>query len=144
MGVSTQTLKNYEIRGDLHPRRARRRDARGHEQLVVVYSPKELSKLPRGRGLSFPREPQELNARAYELFEQGKSVREAVIALRETSDTVRDLRSRWLDDDGADIVITAEARKALETVVGPFEDVTELVTLLTTKRKPQRRRKRAA
>jgi DNA-binding transcriptional MerR regulator len=132
LSISTQTLKNYEQRGMLHPLRVPRRDARGHEQHVVVYDPKELLKLPRGIGRPFisPREPGEIDARCYEMFDQGKTFREIVIALRQTSDNVRMLHERWLDDRGADMVITAEAKEALEAVVGPFTDVTELVMLV--------------
>ncbi len=134
LSVCTQTLKNYERQGKLHPIRVPRRDARGHEQLVVVYDPKELAKLPRGSGRPFgPREPGELNARANELFAQGKNVSEVVIELRETSDKVRELHDRWLDDSKATLVISNEAKGALENMLGPFTGVAELVELVTAK-----------
>lgn len=136
LSISVQTLKNYEARGFLHPLHVPRRDARGHEQVVVVYDPKELIKLPRGAGKFFsPREPGELNARANELFEQNRSVREVVIALRETSDKVREWHDKWLADGGYDIVISPEAKHAFESMVGPFNDVTELVELVATRLK---------
>jgi hypothetical protein len=131
--VSAQTLKNYENQGKLHPIRARREDARGYEQSVVVYDPKELAKLPRGVGRLTPREAGEIEGLCFEMFEQGKSFREIVIALRQTSDRVHELHERWLDDGGSFIVISDVSRKALEALLGPFTDVTELIELITAK-----------
>lgn len=131
--VSTQTLKNYERQGKLHPIRARREDARGHNQSVVVYDPKELARLPRGIVPFTQRSAGEREAKCFEMFEQGKSFREIVIALRETSETVHGLHERWLDDGGSFIVISDVSKKALEGVLGPFKDVTELVELVTSK-----------
>lgn len=134
MSVSTQTLKNYEQRGLLHPLQVPRKDSRNHEQMVVIYDPKELVRLPRGLGKPFAtREVGELNARAYELFAQGKAVWEIVIELRETSEKIRDLYEKWLDDSLAKLVITPQAKEALEVVLGPFADVTEMVALVMTK-----------
>lgn len=134
LSVSTQTLKNYEDRGKLHPRKAARTDARGHSHMVVVYEPAELSKLPRGNGRPLaPRDPGELEAQCYALIESGMNNREIVIALRATSDRIRELRERWQSDGGADLMITTEAKEALEKLVGPFKDVTDLVTLIAAK-----------
>lgn len=134
LSIATQTLKNYEHRGQLHPLRAARRDARGHEQMVIVYDPKELHKLPRGAGRPFTsREPGELEAQCFELIEQGQSNREIVIALRTTSDKIRELRERWENDGGADLMITRVAKEALEGLIGPFKDVTQLVEIIKTK-----------
>lgn len=131
--VSTQTLKNYERQGKLHPLRAFRRDARGHEQRVVVYDPKELSRLPRGIVPFTQRAAGEIEAVAFEMFEQGKSFREVVMALRQTSEMVHGLHERWLDDGGSFLVISAVSKQDLEAVLGPFTDVTELVDLVTAK-----------
>lgn len=132
MNLARQTLKNYERQGLLHPKRVSRRDARGHEQVTVVYNPKELAKLPRGVGRAFaPRELGEMTARCFELFDQGKTFREIVILLRQTSDKIHELHEKWLDDGGANFVITPQAKEALETVLGPFEDVAGLIALVT-------------
>ena len=131
LSISIQTLKNYEERGLLHPARVPRRDARGHEQIVVVYDPKELAKLPRGVGRPFsPRDSGEINARCFEMFEQSRPFSEIVIEQRQTSDKVHELYERWLDDSRAVWVINDEAKKALAAVLGPFASVTELVTLV--------------
>lgn len=137
LSLATQTLKNYEHRGQLHPLRAARRDSRGHEQMVVVYDPNELHKLPRGAGRPFAsREPGELEAQCFELIEQGQSNREIVIALRATSDRIRELRERWENDGGADLMITRTAKDTLEKLIGPFKDVTQLVEIITAKLQP--------
>ena len=139
LSISTQTLRNYEQRKMLHPLRAARRDSRGHEQMVVVYDPKELTKLPRGLGRPFAaREPGELEAQCFQLIEEGKDNREIVVALRVTSDRVREMRERWQNDGGAELMITNEAKVALETLLGPFRDVTDLIALVTAKIGPQK------
>ena len=136
LSISIQTLKNYEQRGMLNPRRVTRRDKRGHDQKAVVYDPKELAKLPRGIGRCFsPREDGELTARCFELIEQGKTNREIIIQLRVTVDRIRVLREDWLNTGGASFMITNEAKHALELVLGPFASTTELVDLITAKLK---------
>lgn len=131
LSVATQTLVNYEQRKMLHPAHVRRADKRGREQIVVVYDPKELGKLPRGVGrLVYSRETGELAASCSALFEQGKSNREIVIKLRVTYDEVRELREQWLDGGGAALVINDEARSTLEKMLGPFEDVAGLIMLV--------------
>lgn len=72
-------------------------------------------------------------AQCYALIENGMNNREIVIALRATSDRIRELRERWQSDGGADLMITTEAKDALEKLVGPFKDVTDLVSLVTAK-----------
>jgi len=132
MNVAKQTLKNYERQGLLHPKHVLRRDARGREQTVTVYSPKELAKLPRGVGRALaPREIGEMTARCFELFDQGKTIREIVILLRQTSDQVHELHEKWLNDGGADFVIIPQAKDTLEGLLGPFEDIAELISLVT-------------
>jgi DNA-binding transcriptional MerR regulator len=131
MSISGQTLRNYESQGILHPERVLRADKRGHMQVVVVYDPKEVARLPRGVAKSFSREPGEIAARCYELFEQGKTFTEIVMSLRQTSDTVHALHERWLDDGGSRLVITPEAKDALEKLVGPFSDVADLIHHVT-------------
>ena len=140
MSIARQTLKNYERQGLLHPKFVSRRDSRGHEQSVVVYNPKELAKLPRGVGRAFaPREMGEMTARCFELFDQNKTFREIVIQLRQTSDMIHELHEKWLDDGGARFVINSQAKDALEAVLGPFADVAELVTLVTSALTPSRK-----
>lgn len=128
--VSVTTIANHERRGKLHPQFVYRPDPRGIEHRVAVYDPKELSKLPHAQAQRplAAREPGEVAARCFELFDQGKTIREAVIELRETPDRVRALHESWLDAGGADLTITALAKEAFEKVVGPFSSVADLLT----------------
>jgi hypothetical protein len=98
LSCSPQTLKSYEKKNRLHPLHVRRRDLRGREQIVVIYNPDELNKLPKGKGRSAPREQSTVESRAFELFSQNKTVREVVIEMKETSERIRDLYQRWIED----------------------------------------------
>ena len=53
-----------------------------------------------------------------------------VIRIKKPSDYVRDLRERWLNDGGADLLITKEAKSVLEDLLGPFKDVADLIELI--------------
>ena len=136
---TTQTLKNYEVRGLLHPRHGLRKDLRGFERVMLVYNPKELAALPIRNGVGVPsaavREPGEQAARVFELLRQGHALDEIVIELRETPDRIDYLNERWIEQTRARYVITPEAKKALEQLVGPFDDVASLVALLKEKLK---------
>lgn len=133
---SLQTLKNYEADDKLHPRHALRRDRTGAERMMLIYDPKELAALPAkkpGGPREAVREPGEQAARAFELFRQGCELDELVIELRETPDRIDQLHEHWLNHTKARFVITPEAKKALEQMVGTFKSVTELVELLAKK-----------
>jgi len=131
---STQTLKNYTERNMLHPREAFRKDRGGFERLMLVYNPKELAALPQRNAGGQPRiavrEPGEQAARAFELFREGLQLDEIVIQLRETPDRIEQLHERWLDQSQARYVITPEAKKAFEDLVGGFSTVAELHDLV--------------
>lgn len=135
--MSVTTIANYERRGKLHPRYAYRADSRGIEHHVAVYDPEELTRLPRSALYHHPatREPGEIAARAFELFNQGVSIRDVLIELRETPDRVHELHERWLDMGGADLTITKIAKEAFEKLVGPFSDVAGLLSLIAAREK---------
>lgn len=129
--MSVTTIANYERRGKLHPQRAYRADSRGIEHSVAVYDPEELLKLPHPiQSAPAVREPGETAARCFELFNQGMTVRETVIELRETPERVRALHETWLDTGGADLTITEGAKGILEQLIGPFSGVAELLSLI--------------
>ena len=133
---SLQTLKNYQARDKLHPQYAVRKDRTGAERMMLVYDPKELAELPAkkpGGPREALREAGEQAARIFELLRQGWPLDEIVIEMRETPDRIDDLHERWLQQTQARHVITPEARKVLESLVGSFKDVTELVELITKK-----------
>jgi hypothetical protein len=131
LNTSTQTLKNYERRGKLHPLRVARKDTRGHEQITVVYDPDELAKLRSISRFVIPREPGDVCAHAFELFGEGKTEQEVLIEVRTTPEVIRDLHEKWFDMGGANLVISPDAKELFEKVVGPFGSVAELVVLVT-------------
>lgn len=135
LGVSITTIGNYERGGKLHPQHEYRKDSRGFEQRVAVYDPKQLAPLRKGAPQHQQRferitDPGELAARCFELFDQGKSFREIVIAVRQTLNQVRDLHESWLDAGGADLTITPLIKEGFQKIVGEFSDVTELLSLV--------------
>lgn len=132
LGCSVATIRQLESREKLHPKRARRIDNAGAERLVYIYDPKEVAQVPRYRGLTAVRSPGEVAARCFELCDEGKSIREIVIELRESPDLIIGLREKWFDTGGADLVINPLARERLTAVVGPFKTVGELVDRIET------------
>lgn len=134
---SLQTLKNYEARDVLHPRHALRNDRTGAERMMLVYDPKELAELPAkkpGGPREAIREPGERAARIFEMLREGRALDEIVIELRETPDRIDQLHEHWLDQTKVRYVITPEAKKTLEQLIGgTFKSVTELVELLAKK-----------
>ena len=132
LSCSLQTLANYERKGLLHPQRSYRVDGRGHERLVIVYSPDDVGKLAvrMNRGTIFPRDAGEVTGRAFDLFEEGKRDREVIRELRLTVEATQDLREKWKDAGATEIVVTEKAKEALVKIVGPFDSVTDLVDWL--------------
>lgn len=134
LACSAQTLANHEQKGHLHPQHAYRPDGRGVEHRVIVYSPHELKKLAARMnrpGVVSPRHAGEITARAFELLEEGRSGREIIRELRLTVEELRELREKWTDEGGADLIISPNAKEALEKIVGPFSDVTQLTERVT-------------
>jgi hypothetical protein len=137
LGISAQTLVNYERRGFLHPQYVYRRATNNADRRVTVYSPDELNKL-RSYNRSIivaARDPGERAARAVEMFREGKSREDVIVALRGTFDEINDYHNKWLDLGGADLVISPNAKEALEKIIGPFASVTELVERVDAKLK---------
>jgi hypothetical protein len=124
---SSNTLQNYERRGSLHPQYAKRVDGRGVEQTVVVYNPEELTRLMKRMKRTAAKEPGEVAARAFESFEEEKSLRRIVVELRSTPEAIEQLYEKWLDMGGSRLVITPVAKDALAAIVGSFESVTDLI-----------------
>lgn len=132
LSCSLQTLANYERKGVLHPKRSYRLDGRGIDRLVIVYDPQEVNKLAvrLNRGTILPRDAGEVTGRAFDLFDEGKSEREIIRELRLTVEAVQELHEKWRDTGGTEIIISPNAKVALEKVVGPFKTVTDLVERL--------------
>jgi hypothetical protein len=129
-GVTVNTIINWQKDEKVQAVADYRRDRGGSERRQWVYNPMELIKLRRPEVAMRSREPGETAARAFELFRDGKSNADVVIALRETPDNVGTLREQWLDMGGSELVINPAMHQALEELVGPFTGVADLVELV--------------
>ncbi len=128
LGTSPQSIRRWANSGRLEERRAQRGTSL---RWRIVYDPAQLAKMPR-RHIQLPaNEAGELNARVFELLDEGKSVREIVIVTREPQLKIEGLRDGWLDAGGANLVMTDDAKAALEKFVGPFSTVLDLATRVT-------------
>lgn len=125
LGVSVQTLINWERRGRLHPRTRIKSDDDARE--VIIYDPTELAAIPRKQRLAGTEFAGELAARTFEMFEDGYTLRGVVIETRQTPEVVETLYEQWKELGGNDLVITKNARAELARFVGAFESVTVLV-----------------
>ena len=131
LGVTENTIVNWEHKKHLVPTLVVKADRGGAERAQWLYDPKQLAAMPRSdRFARRIRSEGEVAARAFEFFEEGKTIREIVIALREEPSKIETLKEQWENFGGADIVINDAARKALESVVGPFKGVADLVDLV--------------
>jgi hypothetical protein len=131
--MSVTTIANYERRGKLHPQYALRPDGRGIERRVAVYDPIELHKLPgaQARQPEAVREPGEVAALCFELFEENKSVKEVVIELRETPARVMELYNVWQNCGDRDLLITSSEITVIEKILGgSFTTISELIKLI--------------
>jgi hypothetical protein len=132
LGISHDTLKRWEHKGRLTPHHTMRMDRADRYFKTLVYDPQEVAALPRRhRSIDSGLTPGEAAARAYELFDQSKTIREVVMEIREPSERVRELRDQWLDDGGADLVISPDAKQALEAALGGrIDTAADLVKLV--------------
>jgi hypothetical protein len=132
---SVTTIATYERQGKLHPQHVYRPDSRGIEHRVAVYDPKELVKLRRAEAhLPASREPGEVAASSFELFNRGMTIREVVIELREPPEHVQQLHESWITTGGSEngeLTITAHVKEALEGHLGSFTTVTDLLRLIS-------------
>jgi hypothetical protein len=127
LGVSRQTLHDWERQGKLHPRQTMRTVRDGRTCLLHVYDPRELAKLPRRSKPNASRTPGENTALAFEMFRNGHQLDEVAIELREEPDVVTQLYERWLDMSRGRYAITPTAWDELEKHVGKFEGIASLV-----------------
>ena len=123
MDLAHTTLIKFERSGHLH-REIRINPETGRE--TVVYDPEELLKLPRRRKI-FADGTGEMEARAIELFDDGKSINQVVVETREPSARVREWYDAWLDHGGAKRMISGDAHAELVALVGDHDTVAELI-----------------
>jgi len=103
LGVSYNTIVNWENAGRLHAHKQRRLLTNGQHREIRVFKEAEVRKFLRRR---HPNEEDEVAARAFEMFEEGRSIREIVIALRVRPERIERLHDQWEDFGGAELVIT--------------------------------------
>jgi hypothetical protein len=130
LGVSPQTIMNYETRKLLNPALVSRRIERRGLRTVYVYDPREVAKLPARVHPAMVPSDGEIAARCFELFDEGRSLREVVRRARVTPGKASELHNEWLDMGGSEIVINDAAKADLEEKLGPFADVADLVELV--------------
>lgn len=130
---SATMIGNYERVGKLNPRYAYRPDSRGIEHRVAVYDPKEVQKLhrPETRSQSV-RDPGEIAAHSFELFNQGKSRSDVVIELRILPDHAQQLYASWEEFREEDLTITQTLRERLEKSLGQFTSAEDLAARVET------------
>ncbi len=137
LGVSEGTVRSWQSRGVLkNVGKAQRRGRNGSLFLCDVFEPGEVAALDAKRrkgAVGPPSDPGEIAAQAFELFDRGDELRKVVVKLRQRPEVVSELHDQWLDLGGAQVVLTKEARDALEQVIGPFEGIADLVRLVQAK-----------
>ena len=106
----------------------------GVQRMLYVYDPRELASLPH-RGRAVVDTPGEVAARCFELFDEGRPLKEIVRELRKSPEIIEDLYERWLNMGGSGIVLTPYAKDEFIKVVGPFADIAELLELVQTMKK---------
>lgn len=130
LGITSQTVRSYRHKGKLNPRLALRQQVSGGQREVLVFDPQELARLPK-RTLTSISSAGELAARAFELFDDGVSLRKVVTSLRETPGRVTELHEQWMELGGSELVIGRAAKVEIERIVGPFDGVAGLVERLS-------------
>src|SRR5262245_50766069 len=79
LGVSYNTVVNWENAGRLHAHKQMRLLTNGQHREIRVYKEAEVRQFLRRRD---PNEDGEVAARAFEMFQEGRPIREIVIALK--------------------------------------------------------------
>lgn len=133
MHVSENAVITWTQEGKLTPR-VRPSNHRTGPQNVMVYSPRELTKISRNRhSRKNPfkaNDPGERCALAFETFDEGGTLRDVVVRVRVTLGEAEKLHAAWLDAGGAEHVLNRAARDELEVLVGSFSSVGELIGLV--------------
>lgn len=135
LGVSDQTIANWDRQQILHSQVAKRRLGSGHVTDVYVYDPRELANAPVKRVVG--RTPGDIAARAFEMFERSESRRQVVIATREEPEKVEELYDQWLNMGGTDVILTVDARQQLmDLLETKIESVADLLVAVKAFKKP--------
>ena len=108
--VSYSTLKNWVKSGRLHSQKEMRLLPNGQRREIRVFNPAELLKIPHQRD---PISPDELAARAFEMFGEGRTISEVVFALWQTPERIEQLHDAWERCGARELVITPVAKREL-------------------------------
>jgi hypothetical protein len=129
LGVSVTTILGHERLGRITARWTIVTNARGQMRDTPVLRIEEILKLPRGNPNPTPENIDELSARAFTLFENGKTAKQAVIELRAAPQKILAIHEEWLDMGGAELVLSAQNKKSLTEIFGEFESTEDLIAL---------------
>ena len=132
-GTSPAMLIKHERAGRLIPYYSYEADMGGTMRNLIMYAIDDVLKLPRREHAAVPNDPDELCARAFELFEVGKTITQAVLELRAHYTKVAEFHAAWIEMGGAEIVLSATNCKRLVEIVGSFASADELVDLVQAK-----------
>jgi excisionase family DNA binding protein len=124
LGVSYNTVVNWEKAGRLHAHKQMRLLSNGQHRELRVYKEAEVRRFLRRRD---PNDDDEVAARAFERFGAGQPIREVVITLRQRPERIERLHEQWMDCGGCELVITPVAKRELERIIGPFVGVADIV-----------------
>jgi hypothetical protein len=91
LGVSYNTIVNWENAGRLHAHEQRRLLTNGQHREIRVFKDAEVRKFLRRRD---PNDEDEAAARAFEIFQEGRPIREIVTALRVRPERIERLRDQ--------------------------------------------------
>lgn len=132
LGVSIQSLRNWETRGYLTV--GKKRSAH-YQRDVTVYDPDELARMPRRLyKMASPKlDAGEIDARVFQLLDAGKCLREIVVEVRIPYAQAEHLREQWLDAGGYEIKIAPAIKAELERLFGAFETPGDLCRLARAK-----------
>ena len=133
LGVAYGTILQYERRGKLEVFWTMRPDEIGRMRNAAMYPLEQVLKLPRRAPNPTPENPDELAARAFELLDKGKTVKQLVIELRATPEKLQRIHTQWLELTGAVLEVTDAERAKLVALLGEFQSVEELIDLITVR-----------
>lgn len=133
VGVSYNTVAYWARRGLLKSQKEWRTLSNGTLREVMVFDRDAVLKLAgqRSKNEAMNVDPEEVAARAFEMFDEGATIGEVVVKLRRGPERIELLHEQWLSCGGAEFVLNPAARRDLSHVIGPFDGVADLVQRVT-------------
>jgi hypothetical protein len=117
--VSSSTIRRLEERGELHPRVI---------DGVHFFDPEEIHRARTARAPSAPPDG-DAAALAFELLDQGASLRDIVKRCRVTPERARALATEWKKMSSGELVISAEMRAEISRALGGMHLLSPAVLL---------------